>query len=130
MARLRDAGAVVRKIGVLAFVRRVWTQVDEDNVFAWASSLSYSWILALFPFLIFLPLRLPAWLVLGFWFALQAVYSSGHGVSGTGTVAYSAHIVGFVAGLLLALPLRPGTPPPPEPRSLLFGRQARPRHTW
>ncbi|MEU3981100.1 rhomboid family intramembrane serine protease [Streptomyces sp. NPDC026672] len=86
------------------------------------------WVLV--PFLVFLPLRLPAWMVLGFWFALQAVYSSGHGVGGTGTVAYAAHVVGFVAGMLLALPLRPGTPPPPEPRRLLFGRQARPRHTW
>ncbi|MGW7408085.1 rhomboid family intramembrane serine protease [Streptomyces sp. NPDC054833] len=86
------------------------------------------WVLV--PFLIFLPLRLPAWLVLGFWFVLQAVYSSGHGVSGAGTVAYAAHVVGFVAGMLLAWPLKPGTPPPPEPRSLLFGRRARPRHTW
>jgi membrane associated rhomboid family serine protease len=82
------------------------------------------WVLV--PFLIFLPLRLPAWLVLGFWFVLQAVYSSGEGVSDAGTVAYAAHIVGFLAGMLLAWPLRPGTPPPPEPRSLLFGRRARP----
>jgi membrane associated rhomboid family serine protease len=82
------------------------------------------WVLV--PFLIFLPLRLPAWLVLGFWFVLQAVYSSGEGVSDAGTVAYAAHIFGFLAGMLLAWPLRPGTPPPPEPRSLLFGRRARP----
>ena len=40
------------------------------------------WVLV--PFLIFLPLRLPAWLVLGFWFVLQAVYSSGGGVSAAG----------------------------------------------
>ncbi|KUN90193.1 rhomboid family intramembrane serine protease [Streptomyces bungoensis] len=86
------------------------------------------WVLV--PFLVFLPLRLPAWLVLGFWFGLQAVYSSGHGVSGAGTVAYAAHVVGFVAGMLLAWPLKPGTPPPPEPRRLLFGRQARPRQVW
>ncbi|MGW7260464.1 rhomboid family intramembrane serine protease [Streptomyces sp. NPDC054834] len=86
------------------------------------------WVLV--PFLIFLPLRLPAWLVLGFWFGLQAVYSSGHGVSGAGTVAYSAHVVGFLAGMLLAWPLKPGTPPPPEPRGLLFGRRARPRQAW
>ncbi|MFF4729411.1 rhomboid family intramembrane serine protease [Streptomyces mirabilis] len=84
------------------------------------------WVLV--PFLVFLPLRLPAWLVLGFWFALQAVYSSGGGVSTAGTVAYEAHVVGFLVGMLLAWPLRPGTPPPPEPRSLLFGRQA--RHSW
>ncbi|MET8807749.1 rhomboid family intramembrane serine protease [Streptomyces sp. NPDC004546] len=86
------------------------------------------WVLV--PFLVFLPLRLPAWLVLGFWFVLQAVYSSGHGVSGAGTVAYAAHVVGFLAGMLLAWPLKPGTPPPPEPRGLLFGRRARPRYTW
>ncbi|MFK4149521.1 rhomboid family intramembrane serine protease [Streptomyces sp. NPDC004065] len=85
------------------------------------------WVLV--PFLIFLPLRLPAWLVLGFWFVLQAFYSAGQGVSQAGTVAYAAHVVGFVAGMLIALPLRPGTPPPPQPR-LLFGRQARPRQTW
>ncbi|MBR8639173.1 rhomboid family intramembrane serine protease [Streptomyces tuirus] len=82
------------------------------------------WVLV--PFLIFLPLRLPAWIVLGLWFALQAVYSSGEGLSDAGSVAYAAHIVGFVAGMLIAWPLRPGTPPPPEPRGILFGRQARP----
>ncbi|MFI9819345.1 rhomboid family intramembrane serine protease [Streptomyces sp. NPDC052013] len=86
------------------------------------------WVLV--PFLIFLPLRLPAWIVLGMWFALQAVYSSGGGVSDAGTVAYAAHIVGFVAGMLIAWPLRPGTPPPPEPRGLLFGRRARPQQPW
>jgi membrane associated rhomboid family serine protease len=86
------------------------------------------WILV--PFLLFLPLRLPAWIVLGFWFVLQAVYSSGEGVSSAGTVAYAAHVVGFLAGMLLAWPLKAGTPPPPEPRGLLFGRNARPRHTW
>jgi membrane associated rhomboid family serine protease len=82
------------------------------------------WVLV--PFLIFLPLRLQAWIVLGFWFVLQAVYSAGEGVTQAGTVAYLAHVAGFVAGMLIAWPLRPGTPPPPEPRGLLFGRRARP----
>ncbi|MFD5662090.1 rhomboid family intramembrane serine protease, partial [Streptomyces hirsutus] len=81
------------------------------------------WILV--PFLIFLPLRLPAWIVLGLWFVLQAVYSSSAGVTGAGTVAYVAHVVGFVVGMLLAWPLKPGTPPPPEPGGILFGRQTR-----
>ncbi|MFJ1656715.1 rhomboid family intramembrane serine protease [Streptomyces sp. NPDC088337] len=81
------------------------------------------WILV--PFLLFLPLRLPAWLVLGFWFVLQALYSTGQAVAEAGTVAYLAHVVGFVVGMLLAWPLKPGTPPPPEPRGILFGRQTR-----
>ncbi|WP_028802178.1 rhomboid family intramembrane serine protease [Streptomyces sp. 142MFCol3.1] len=84
------------------------------------------WVLV--PFLVFLPLRLPAWLVLGFWFVLQAVFSSGSGVSTAGTVAYAAHVVGFLTGMLLAWPLRAGTLPPPEPRRLLWGRRA--RHSW
>lgn len=70
------------------------------------------WVLV--PFLIFLPLRLPAWIVLGLWFALQAVYSTGQGVTDAGTVAYAAHVVGFVVGMLLAWPLKPGTPRRPS----------------
>jgi membrane associated rhomboid family serine protease len=82
------------------------------------------WVLV--PFLVFLPLRLPAWIVLGLWFVLQAVYSWGAGVSDAGTVAYAAHVAGFVAGMLIAWPLRPGTPAPPQPPGILFGRRARP----
>jgi membrane associated rhomboid family serine protease len=81
------------------------------------------WVLV--PFLVFLPLRLPAWIVLGLWFVLQAFYSAGQGVADAGTVAYVAHVVGFVLGMLLAWPLKPGTVPPPEPRGLVFGRRAR-----
>ncbi|MGC2998322.1 rhomboid family intramembrane serine protease [Streptomyces sp. G35A] len=84
------------------------------------------WVLV--PFLIFLPLRLPAWIVLGSWFVLQAVYSSGAGVSQAGTVAYLAHVAGFVAGMLIAWPLKPGTPPPYVPGRPLYGRRA--RRTW
>lgn len=67
-----------------------------------------------------------AWIALGSWLVLQVVYASGEGVSDTGPVAYPAHIVGFVAGIPLALPLKPGTPPPPEPRGPPFDRRARP----
>ncbi|GGV30904.1 hypothetical protein GCM10010293_31770 [Streptomyces griseoflavus] len=84
------------------------------------------WVLV--PFLIFLPLRLPAWLVLGSWFVLQAFYSAGQGVSEAGTVAYVAHVAGFAVGMLLAWPLKPGTPPPPDPHGVRFGRRA--RRTW
>jgi membrane associated rhomboid family serine protease len=60
----------------------------------------------LIPFLFFLPLRVPAWLMLGMWFVLQAVYSLGYGTSSASDVAYVAHVVGFVVGAVLALPLR------------------------
>lgn len=47
---------------------------------------------------------LPAWTVLGLWFALQLF--GGFTVSGeNGGVAYWAHAGGFIAGLVLALPL-------------------------
>lgn len=47
---------------------------------------------------------IPAWVVLGFWFASQLVY--GAVVDGSeGGVAYWAHAGGFIAGALFALPL-------------------------
>lgn len=61
---------------------------------------------ALLTFLLFLPVRLPAWLVLGSWFLLQFAYSSGAGVTTGGDVAYLAHVIGFVLGALLVWPLR------------------------
>ncbi|MBO0868457.1 MAG: rhomboid family intramembrane serine protease [Micromonosporaceae bacterium] len=61
---------------------------------------------SLVPVLLFIPLRLPAWLVLGLWFVLQWVYASGIAVSGAGSVGYLAHVVGFVVGVLVALPVR------------------------
>ena len=76
-------------------------------------------VLSLVPFLLFIPLRLPAWVVLGMWFVLQGIYSAGYAVSEGGSVAYLAHVLGFLVGVLLALPLRrprPATPqgwPPP-----------------
>ena len=61
---------------------------------------------SLLTFFFFLPVRLPAWLVLGGWFALQFVYSRGLGLAEGGGVAYLAHVIGFVVGALLVLPLR------------------------
>lgn len=78
------------------------------------------WVLV--PFLFFLPLRLPAWSVLALWFVLQAFYSAGYAVAQAGTVAYLAHVVGFVVGALLVVPLRANTPPPPEPQGPRWGR--------
>jgi membrane associated rhomboid family serine protease len=61
---------------------------------------------SLVPFLLFIPLRLPAWIVLGLWFLLQWVYTAGYAVSHAGSVAYLAHMIGFVAGILVALVIR------------------------
>ncbi len=61
---------------------------------------------SLLTFFFFLPVRLPAWLVLGSWFVLQYLFFRGAGVSEQGGVAYGAHVVGFVVGALLALPYR------------------------
>lgn len=61
---------------------------------------------SLVPFLLFLPLRIPAWLVLGLWFLLQWVYSAGLAAPGAGSVAYLAHVFGFLAGVLVGLAMR------------------------
>ncbi|MFD9129006.1 rhomboid family intramembrane serine protease [Kitasatospora sp. NPDC059571] len=62
-------------------------------------------VTTLVPVLLFLPLRFPAWLVLGLWFLLQW-WSVGSAVPG---VAYVAHVIGFTAGWLAvwAAGLRP-----------------------
>ncbi|MFD3455996.1 rhomboid family intramembrane serine protease [Streptomyces sp. NPDC058691] len=57
-------------------------------------------VTSLFPFLFFLPLRFPAWMVLVFWFVLQSLAGQAQ-QSGPG-VAYLAHITGFLFGFLCA----------------------------
>ena len=47
---------------------------------------------------------LPAWAMLGVWFALQ-LFGGFTSIGAEGGVAYWAHAGGFVAGVLLALPL-------------------------
>lgn len=60
----------------------------------------------LIPILFFLPLRVPAWLMLGMWFVLQAFYATGYGTAQAGAVAYAAHVTGFLVGALLGFTLR------------------------
>ena len=60
---------------------------------------------SLVPFLFFIPLRIPAWLVLGLWFVIQWFYATGNAAGG-GAVAYVAHVFGFVAGLVVGLVVR------------------------
>ena len=59
MARLADLRTVISSVGLVGFAKRVWGQVVEDNLFTWASALAYSWLFAVFPFLIFLLSLLP-----------------------------------------------------------------------
>jgi membrane associated rhomboid family serine protease len=70
---------------------------------------------SLVPFLFFIPLRLPAWLVLGGWFVLQWAYSAGYAASGAGSVAYLAHVFGFLTGAVVGLIVRATSPPPRYP---------------
>ncbi|MFH8450003.1 rhomboid family intramembrane serine protease [Streptomyces fungicidicus] len=53
-------------------------------------------VTSLLPFLFFLPVRLPAWVVLPFWAALQWA-AAGQAAEGPG-VAYLAHLIGFGLG--------------------------------
>ncbi|MFE8943484.1 rhomboid family intramembrane serine protease [Streptomyces sp. NPDC007856] len=53
-------------------------------------------VTSLLPFLFFLPLRFPAWIVLPFWAALQ--WAAAEQSSGGPGVAYLAHLVGFGLG--------------------------------
>ncbi len=58
----------------------------------------------LFIFIVFFKVfPIPAWIVLGVWFALQ-LFSGATTPTEAGGVAYWAHVGGFVAGLVLTLP--------------------------
>ncbi|MFI6565733.1 rhomboid family intramembrane serine protease [Streptomyces sp. NPDC050534] len=57
-------------------------------------------VTSLLPFLFFLPVRFPAWVVLPFWATLQWL-AAGRADQGPG-VAYLAHLVGFGLGFLYA----------------------------
>jgi membrane protein len=50
---------VIHSIGWKELCRRVWQQTSEDDLFTWAASLAYSWVFAIFPFLIFLLTLVP-----------------------------------------------------------------------
>jgi membrane associated rhomboid family serine protease len=63
-------------------------------------------VLSLLTFFFFLPLRLPAWLVLGSWFVLQYVSLRANAAGSGSGVAYLAHVIGFVLGAALCWQLR------------------------
>jgi membrane associated rhomboid family serine protease len=55
-------------------------------------------VTSVFPFLFFLPLRFPAWLVLPFWLALQGSAAQGETADDGPGVAHLAHVIGFLIG--------------------------------
>src|SRR5580698_6891582 len=59
MATLQDVGPVLRSIGIWTFIKRVYNEMSEDNTLVWASALAYSWLFAIFPFLILLLTLVP-----------------------------------------------------------------------
>jgi membrane protein len=59
MARLSDIPRVFATVGPIGFAKRVYNQINEDNIFTWASALAYSWLFAVFPFLIFVLSLIP-----------------------------------------------------------------------
>ena len=59
MAHLSDVPKVIRSCGLWGFAKRVGHEVSQDNLTAWAAALAYSWLFAVFPFLIFLLTLLP-----------------------------------------------------------------------
>jgi membrane associated rhomboid family serine protease len=85
-------------------------------------------VTSLMPFLLFLPIWLPAWIVLGSWFVLQWLYFQGAGMGQGSSVAYFAHVAGFLAGvvgIILLGGLSPDRrPPPPPPQQARWGGYA------
>jgi membrane associated rhomboid family serine protease len=63
-------------------------------------------ITSLVPFLLFLPIELPAVIVLGLWFVLQLNEITQAASMAGGGVAYLAHVTGFVFGMVVTLSIR------------------------
>ncbi len=59
MASLGDVSKVMHTIGLWELSKRVIREVRDDHLFTWAAALAYSWLFAIFPFLVFLMSLLP-----------------------------------------------------------------------
>lgn len=59
MASIRDLIFVLRGHGVWPTIKRIYTEVNEDNVFTNAAAMAYAWVFAIFPFFIFLLALVP-----------------------------------------------------------------------
>jgi len=58
----------------------------------------------LFFIIIIRVIPVPSFIVLGIWMALQVFYGLGSDINGAGT-AYWAHVGGFIAGLIMSIPM-------------------------
>src|SRR3989440_7909222 len=59
MAELRDLPKVMRTMGVWPFLKKVWFEIGDDNLWTWAAALAYSWLFAVFPFFLVLLSLIP-----------------------------------------------------------------------
>src|SRR5215218_7527392 len=59
MARLSDLPLVIRRVGALTFLKRLWREIQDDHLFTWGAALAYAWLFAIFPFLLFLLTLVP-----------------------------------------------------------------------
>lgn len=46
-------------MGFGAFIKKVYFEINDDNLYTWAASLAYSWLFAIFPFFLFLLTLIP-----------------------------------------------------------------------
>lgn len=54
MARLSELPLVMKRVGVWTFLKRIYHETIDDNVFTMSAAVAFYWLLALFPMLIFL----------------------------------------------------------------------------
>jgi membrane protein len=54
MARLKDIPKVMHSMGLIGFGKKIWSDINRNELFTWGSALAYAWLFAIFPFLIFL----------------------------------------------------------------------------
>ena len=59
MPSLGDFSTAVRTVGPVELGKRVYTEVNNDNVFTNAAAMAYAWVFAVFPLMIFLMSMVP-----------------------------------------------------------------------
>jgi len=59
MAALSDFPHAIRYFGPIGFLKTLWCEIQEDELFTAASALAYSWLFAVFPFILFLITLIP-----------------------------------------------------------------------